>query len=197
MPRPNNTTPTLAFASCNHTISTFPDRPLPSNNALPRHPEYYRGSSPHSLLITSPSNCLNCTIALTTRNTRDVLIDFASQLRDCEYNYTRQANNAATSSANRAINREMVEYIRRDGQAQMVSISRRRAEAVELLWVPMRRVWDGAGRSSRTGGRGTEREVLNVEFRRGQGGKIERVRLSWRDENGRGSVVGREEIALF
>ena len=182
--------PVLTFISCNHTVSPS----LPSNLPLPLRPSYDH----RTLLVSQPGNCLDCTIAFTKRNTTDVLVDFASQLRDCEYNYTRRASAAAKNNQHHD-----AEAIRRYGQAEMVSISRRRAEAVASLWEPFTTIWAGARKASRTGNRsigkepGVEMEVLKVEFVKAYESRITKVRLVWRDRDGRGSIVQRKDIDLI
>ena len=189
MPHTNNP-PVLTFISCNHKVSPC----LASNLALPIRPSY----DSRTLLITHPSNCLDCTIAFTKRNTTDVLVDFASQLRDCEHNYTRRASAAAKNNRHRD-----AEAIRRYGQAEMVSISRRRAEAVASLWEPFKVIWGGARKASRNGNRsmgkeaGVEMEVLSVEFVKAYESRITKVRLVWRDRDGRGSIVQRKDVDLI
>ena len=85
----------------------------------------------------------------------------------------------------------------------MVSISRRRAEAVASLWEPFTTIWAGARKASRTGNRsigkepGVEMEVLKVEFVKAYESRITKVRLVWRDRDGRGSIVQRKDIDLI
>ena len=132
------------------------------------------------------------------RNTTDVLTDFSSQLRDCENNYVRRANGIAKSNSPTA--KADAEATQRYGQAEMVAISRRRAEAVASLWLPFKAVWGGASRASRNGsrlsGRGGEKEVLAVELASRYESRITKVKLYWRDQNGRGDVVERKDLDL-
>jgi hypothetical protein len=176
---------TLVFATCQHTA------PL---EALPRHIQTTQTNASTSKItcITGPSNCLTCSLQLTLQRQNETKALFAVKFREAHLSHERSAVSVRNDRDR--------DFILENGKAALAEIVSDSDKAIREIWRPVIDMWNGASRDARTasriGGRGGEKEVLSIDLLNRDNGRLDKVQLKWRDGNGRGDVVGIQEIKL-